>query len=58
MTGRSRVARGKASKMHRPTRFTKPIYADSHEWKCGVLLIAAIVGVPLALVALVRLLAG
>lgn len=44
--------------MHRPTRFTKPIYADSHEWKCGVLLIAAIVGVPLALVALVRLLAG
>lgn len=37
---------------------TKPMYADDREWKRGLMLIAAITCVPLALVAIARLLIG
>lgn len=44
--------------MNRSTPLTKPLYADDHEWKCGLLMIAAIVGAPLVLVALAKLFLG
>ena len=44
--------------MNRPTEVTKPLYADSHEWNRGLMLIACIVGAPLVLVALAKLLLG
>lgn len=36
----------------------RPVFADDREWKRGVMLIAGITCVPLALVAIARLLIG
>lgn len=37
---------------------TKPMYADSREWQRGLMMIACITCVPVALVALAKLLIG
>jgi len=44
--------------MDQPVPPTRPVHADSRDWKRGVMMIAAITCLPLALVAIVRLIVG